>query len=163
MVDADGHADIDATCQAIADFAVLQATAGVDVVGPAAMLDGSVRATRSALDAAGFRNVGVMPHLIFTSSLYDIYRRTMNAAPVSGLRSAFQIDPSLPQQAMDQALSFLEEGADMLLLQPALFELDVLIQLREHLDCPIAHSRSQENIRFLGPLASRHPWNSQAR
>lgn len=138
VVDNDGHADLDATSTAIADFAVRQAQAGVDVVGPAAMLNGSVRATRDALNAAGFANVGVMPHLIFTSSLYDVYRRTMRAAPASGLRSAFQIDPSLPQQATDQALSYLDEGADMLLLQPALFELDVLVQLRKLVDCPIA-------------------------
>jgi porphobilinogen synthase len=133
-----GLPDKAATADAIAAQAVAQARAGADIVGPAAMLPGSVRAVRTALDQSGYPQVSIMPHLIFDSRLYEGYRLTMDAAPASGTRRMFQIAPTFPQKAVETSLAFVAEGADMLLLEPALFCADVLIVLRQVCKVPIA-------------------------
>lgn len=90
-----------------------------------------------------------MPHLIFDSRLYDAYRQTMDAAPASGERRVFQIDPARPQTAVRTSLGFVDEGADMLLLEPALFCGDVLITLKQVCRVPIApFSVSGEYLRL---------------
>lgn len=133
-----GRPDIAATTEAIAEEAVVQAEAGADIVGPAAMLPGSVRGVRQALDGDGRSDVRIMPHLIFDSKLYDGYRRTMDAVPASGEHRAFQVDPRRPTRAVQTSLEFIDEGADMLLLEPALFCADVLIALKRICDVPLA-------------------------
>ncbi|MFF1308006.1 hypothetical protein [Streptomyces sp. NPDC058307] len=133
-----GVPDTAATTEAIAEQAVLQAEAGADIVGPAAMLPGSVRGVRQALDQAGRSDIRVMPHLIFDSRLYDGYRRTMDAVPASGDRRAFQVDPQRPTRAIQASLDFIVEGADMLLLEPAMFCVDVLVELKLMCDVPLA-------------------------
>jgi porphobilinogen synthase len=85
-----GKADVPGTVAALAEQAVAQADAGTDIVGPAAMVRGSVRAVRQALDHAGHAGTGVMPHLIFDSRLYDRYRRAMGAVPAPGDARPFQ-------------------------------------------------------------------------
>ena len=134
----DGAIDRERTFEALCRAAILQAGAGADVLGPAGMIDGSVRAVRQAADDGGYRDVAIMPHLIFDSSLYGGYRHAMRAAPASGSRSAFHIDPSQRPQAVAQARSFLDEGAEMLLLEPALPVVDALVELRSTFTCPIA-------------------------
>jgi porphobilinogen synthase len=109
-----------------------------DVVGPAAMLPGSVAAVRAALDSCGYGRVAVMPHVIFDSRLYDGYRHAMGAVPSSGETRRFQADPQRPGSAVDAAMAFVAEGADSLLLEPALFCADVLMTLREVTDVPLA-------------------------
>lgn len=132
---ADGHrADAAATGEALAAQAITQAEAGADIVGPASMIPGTIRAVRSALDESGYSDVAIMPHLIFDSSLYEGYRDTMRAAPASGTR-AFQIAPRQADQAVRAGLAMVAEGADMLLLEPALFTVDTMIRLREA-GCP---------------------------
>jgi porphobilinogen synthase len=132
----DGSADLSATAEALAAQAVTQAAAGADVVGPAAMAPGAVRACRQTLDAAGHTRVQVMPHLILESGLYAAYRTTMNAAPSSG-RRALQISPARAGRAVRMGLRMLEEGASSLLLEPALFCTDILIGLRAHTAAPL--------------------------
>ncbi|HWR48868.1 MAG TPA: hypothetical protein VN327_14850, partial [Pseudonocardiaceae bacterium] len=121
LIDRTGHPDRLAAIEAIAEQAAAQAAAGADVVGPAAMISGSVSCVRQALIDTGHPEVQIMPHLIFDSRLYDAYRQTMDAAPASGERRVFQIDPARPQTAVRASLGFVDEGADMLLLEPALF------------------------------------------
>lgn len=133
-----GKPDPSATIEAMAAQAVAQADAGADVVGPAAMLAGSVARVRQALDATGHHEVAVMPHLIFDSRLYDGYRQTMDAVPTSGDRRPFQIDPRSPAAAVRAALEFIGEGAGMLLLEPALFCADILITLRQICEVPLS-------------------------
>lgn len=133
-----GVPDTTATIEAIAEQAVLQAEAGADIVGPAAMLPGSVRGVRQALDRAGRSDVRVMPHLIFDSKLYDGYRRTMDAVPASGDHRVFQVDPQRPTRAIQASLDFIVEGAGMLLLEPAMFCVDVLMELKLMCDVPLA-------------------------
>lgn len=94
LIDRTGCPDRLATIEAIAEQAVAHAAAGADVVGPAAMIDGSVSRVRQALDDTNHADVQIMPHLIFDSRLYDAYRQTMDATPASGERRVFQIDPA---------------------------------------------------------------------
>lgn len=133
-----GNPDRIATLDALAEQAVAQAEAGADVVGPAAMLDGSVSRVRQALDDTGHSDVAIMPHLIFHSRLYDGYRRTMDAIPASGDRRVSQLDPTRPKNAVRISLRFISEGANMLLLEPALFCADILIALKQECDVPLA-------------------------
>jgi porphobilinogen synthase len=156
IVRADGRADLEATRAVLAEAAVLQAEAGADVVGPAGMVDGGVGAVREALDGAGRPDVGVMPHLIFASSLFGPYRRTMGVRPPSGEeeRRPFHVDPSQPRRAVELARRFVAEGADALLLEPALPYVDVLVALRSALSCPIgAFSASGEYLLLLAGAA----------
>lgn len=146
LLKSDGRVNLDQTHAVLREAAVLQAQAGADVVGPAGMVDGSVEEVRAALDSSGFGDVAVMPHVIFDSCLYEPYRRTMHVRPHNGDRRAFQIDPSQPRQALDQAKRFVAEGADAILLEPALPFVDVLVALRSALPCPIgAFSASGEH------------------
>lgn len=125
-----GKPDLPATIEAIAGQAVAHAQAGADITGPAAMIPGSVRAVRRALDGTGHAGTGIMPHLIFDSRLYDGYRKAMDAVPASGDTRPFQVSPTRPASAVDTGLAFTAEGAGMLLLEPALFSTDILIALK---------------------------------
>lgn len=131
-----GSPDVRGTVEALAAQAVAQAQAGADVVGPAAMISGSVSATRSALDAADFQKVEIMPHLIIRSDLYEGYRITMDAMPASGLR-AFQVPPDDADGALNAGLDLVLEGANALLLEPALFTVDVLTALATATTAPV--------------------------
>ncbi len=147
-----GRIDLARTAEMMAAQAVVQAAAGADIVGPAAMIGGTTRAVRTALDAAGHEDVAIMPHLIFHSALYDGYRTTMDATPASGTHRPFQISPGQPEAAVDTGLAFLGEGADMLLLEPAVFSVDVLTNLKQKTSAPLMpFSVSGEYMR-LAPL-----------
>lgn len=135
LTDRTGRPDRLATVETIAEQAAAQAAAGADVVGPAAMISGSVSCVRQALNDTGHAEAKIMPHLIFDSRLYDAYRKTMDATPMSGECRAFQIDPARPRNAVRASRKFVDEGADMLLLEPALFCVDVLIALQQ--TCPV--------------------------
>lgn len=132
----DNSMDLEKTTAVLVAQAVMQAEAGADIVGPAAMIPGSVRAVRDALDDAGHRDVAIMPHLIFESVLYQGYRATMRAAPRSGAR-AFQINPRRPEMAVHIALEMVREGADMILTEPALHTVDTLVHLKDKLPVPV--------------------------
>ncbi|MGQ0718367.1 MAG: hypothetical protein ACT4NP_13865 [Pseudonocardiales bacterium] len=149
LIDRNGRPDRLAAIEAIAEQAVAQAAAGADVVGPAAMISGTVSCVRQALDDTGHPDVQIMPHLIFDSCLYDAYRQTMDATPASGERRAFQIDPARPETAVMASLGFVDEGANMMLLEPAMFCADVLIALKQACPVPIApFSVSGEYLRL---------------
>ncbi|MFI5763928.1 hypothetical protein ACIA8F_23685 [Streptomyces sp. NPDC051563] len=151
LADTLGRMDLEETTAVMAAQAVMQAEAGADIAGPAAMIPGSVRAVREALNSAGHTDVALMPHLIFTSSLYDGYRTTMSAAPRSGAR-AFQINPRQPEQAVHVALEMVEEGADMLLTEPALHTVDTLVHLKDKVPVPVMpFSVSGEFLRLTDP------------
>jgi len=133
----DGEYDHQATLDTLAAQAVQQARAGADVIGPASMVDGHTGFVRQALDAQGFQEVALMPHLIFTSGMYGGYRAAMRAIP-PGNRAAFQIHVSRPEQGVQVARQMVAEGADMLLLEPAIHTVDLLAMLgRELPDVPL--------------------------
>jgi porphobilinogen synthase len=147
-----GRADVPATIAALAEQAVAQADAGADIVGPAAMIPGAVRAARAALDETGHAATGIMPHLILDSRLYDLYRAAMGAAPASGDVRAFQGNPARPREAVATGLAFVAEGAGTLLLEPALLTTDILIALKAACSVPLApFSVSGEYARFAPP------------
>ncbi|MFI1655583.1 hypothetical protein ACH4ZU_11850 [Streptomyces sp. NPDC020472] len=152
LADTQGVMDVEETRQVIAAQAVMQADAGADIVGPAAMIPGSVHAVRKALDSAGHQDVAIMPHLIFESSLYEGYRTTMGASPRSGIR-AFQINPRQPEQALHVARTMVDEGADMILTEPALHTVDTLIHLKDKIPgTPLMpFSVSGEYLRLTDP------------
>ncbi|MEU8586919.1 hypothetical protein AB0C59_07920 [Streptomyces sp. NPDC048664] len=148
LPDERGEMGLEETIGVLAAQAVTQADVGADIVGPAAMIPGSVRAVREALDAAGHQAVGVMPHLIFESSLYEGYRQSMGAVPRSGAR-VFQIDPARPEQAVHVAREMVDEGADMILTEPALHTVDTLVHLKDKIPVPLVpFSVSGEYLRL---------------
>ncbi|MEU3203373.1 hypothetical protein ABZ702_05725 [Streptomyces cyaneofuscatus] len=151
----DGGIDLDATYRLMAAMAVQHADTGADVVSPTAMLDGSVRAVRQALDEAGHRDVGVNPNLAIHTSLYGPFKTLMNTDPQSGHRRGLQLEPGrADQDAITQARRWVTEGADSLTLQPVMTAVDVLLRLRDDQRVPIvAYSTSGEWRAFsaLGP------------
>jgi len=135
-----------ATLRLMAEMAVAHATAGADIIGPAAMLDGSVRAIRQALDVDGYPDVGITPSVIFDSALFGLYKDAMHTDPGRGNRRGLQIDACHLGQAIDTAHRWLDEGADSLLVQPAMMAVDLLTRLREQTRVPlIAFSVSGEH------------------
>jgi porphobilinogen synthase len=137
LLDGRFRTDASATLALMTRMAVLHADAGVDVIGPAAMMDGSVAAIRAALDDAGHRSVMITPSVIFDSALFGHYKDAMHTDPGRGDRRGFQLDACHAGQALDQAHRWLVEGADSLLVQPAMMSIDVLTRLREQVNVPI--------------------------
>ncbi len=137
LVGTHGRPNVAATVDVTARQAVAHAEAGADIVGPASMLLGTTGGVRRALDEAGHESVSVMPHVIFWSGLYEGFRRTMGAVPKAGTNREFQINPGRADQFIDSALHMEADGADMLLLEPAMFTADVLTTLRSMTRAPL--------------------------
>jgi porphobilinogen synthase len=139
--------DLTATYDLMARMAVMHAKSGADVVSPTAMLAGSVRAVRAALDEAGLPDVGVCPNIALHTSLYGPFKQLMATNPSRGHRRGLQLEPGrADRDALTQADRWLAEGADSLTLQPALTAIDVLVRLRGHTRVPlIAYSTSGEH------------------
>ena len=143
----DGRIDLPATHDLMARMAVLHAEAGADVVSPTAMLAGSVRAVRSALNDAGLPEVGVGPNIALHTTLYGPFKQAMGTNPGRGHRRGLQLEPGrADRDALTQADRWLAEGADSLTVQPVLTAVDVLVRLRLHIRVPlIAYSTSGEH------------------
>ena len=132
--------DNDATLELLARTAVSQAAAGADVVAPSAMMDGQVAAIRNALDRAGFANVPVLSYAVkYASAFYGPFRDAADSAPSFGDRSSYQMDPAGGYwDALREARIDDQEGADMLMVKPALPYIDILPLLKERFDKPLA-------------------------
>ena len=131
--------DNDATLELLARTAVSHAEAGADIVGPSAMMDGQVATIRAALDDAGHGDVAVMAYAAkAASSYYGPFRIAAESAPRSGDRRAYQMDGANAREAMRELEQDVAEGADILLVKPALAYLDILAQARERFDHPLA-------------------------
>ena len=129
----------DETLDMLAETAVSQAAAGADMVAPSAMTDGQVRAIRSALDAAGHDEVGILSYAVkYESAFYGPFRDAADGAPAFGDRRHYQMDPANRREAIREAQLDVEEGADVLLVKPGLPYLDIVRDLRQSLDHPIA-------------------------
>ncbi|MEU3652159.1 hypothetical protein AB0E67_04785 [Streptomyces sp. NPDC032161] len=151
----DGGIDLEATYRLMATMAVQHADAGADVVSPTAMLDGSIRVVRTALDEAGHRDVGVNPNLAIHTTLYGPFKSLMNTDPRAGHRRGFQLEPGRAERdTIVQARRWITEGAESLTLQPVMTAVDVLVRLRDDQKVPIvAYSTSGEwgALQALGP------------
>jgi porphobilinogen synthase len=137
----DGEAiDNDATLELLAQASVVYAQAGADLVAPSGMMDGMVAAIRSALDDAGKPDVGVLSYAVkYASSFYGPFRDAAECAPRFGDRRAYQMDPANAREALGEARLDVEEGADMLMVKPAMLYLDVIRRVREAFpDVPLA-------------------------
>jgi len=135
-----GDVDNDATLARYADIAVAQASAGAHVVAPSGMMDGQVGAIRTALDAAGFSDVAILAYSAkFASAFYGPFRDAAECAPQFGDRAAYQQDPARSiDEAVHEALLDVGEGADMVMVKPAVGYLDVVRRVRDSVDVPVA-------------------------
>ncbi len=122
--------DNDLTLEIYKKIAVSQAEAGADIIAPSGMMDGQVAAIRSALDENGYSDVGIMSYSVkYASSFYGPFRDVMDSSPQWGDRSTYQMDPSYTKDILKEALMDVEEGADILMVKPALPYLDVIYRL----------------------------------
>jgi porphobilinogen synthase len=135
----DGSVDNDAAIVRLADIAVTQARAGADIVAPSAMIDGQVGAIRAALDAEGFNQTAIMAYASkHASAFYGPFREAADSAPAFGDRRGYQMDPANGREALREMDLDVAEGADILLVKPALPGLDLVAAARARFDLPIA-------------------------
>ena len=135
----DGSVDNDASLPLLAETSVSLAEAGCDIIAPSDMMDGRVAIIRAALDGAGFHETPVLSYAAkFASAFYGPFREAAESAPAFGDRRGYQMDPANARMALDEVLTDLAEGADMVMVKPALPYLDVLRQVRDSVDVPVA-------------------------
>jgi porphobilinogen synthase len=135
----DGKVENDATCELLAKMALSHAQAGADIVAPSDMMDGRVRAIRQALECNGFADVAILSYAAkFASSFYGPFRDAAESAPAFGDRKSYQMDPANAREALREIELDIEEGADMVMVKPALSFLDIIRRARERFDCPLA-------------------------
>jgi porphobilinogen synthase len=135
----DGKVDNDATLELLAKMALSHAQAGADIVAPSDMMDGRVRAIRQVLERNGFNHVAILSYAAkFASSFYGPFRDAAESAPAFGDRKGYQMDPANAREAMREIELDLEEGADIVMVKPALSFLDVICRARQRFDCPLA-------------------------
>ena len=129
----------DPSLEILARTAVSQARAGVDIIAPSDMMDGRVGAIRAALDGEGFADVPILAYAAkFASGFYGPFREAADSAPAFGDRRSYQMDPGNVREAMREIELDLEEGADMIMVKPAIAYLDVIAEARRRFDVPIA-------------------------
>ena len=134
-----GKVDNDQTLELLARSALAQVQAGADLVAPSAMMDGQVRAIREALDRAGEQNVPIMGYAAkYASSFYGPFRVAADSTPQFGDRRNYQMDPANRRMAMREIENDIAEGADIVMVKPALAYLDVIKQARDRFDYPLA-------------------------
>jgi porphobilinogen synthase len=135
----DGHVDNDATLELLARTAVSQARAGADIIAPSDMMDGRVGAIRAALDDDGLAEMPIMAYSAkFASAFYGPFRIAADSAPAFGDRRGYQMDPANGDEAVREALLDVEEGADLLIVKPALPYLDVIRRVKDATSMPRA-------------------------
>jgi porphobilinogen synthase len=135
----DGVIDNDVTLELLARTAISQAAAGADAVAPSDMMDGRVGALRSQLDAEGHKDVPIIAYSAkFASSFYGPFREAADCAPAFGDRRTYQMDPANAEEAVREALLDVEEGADVVMVKPALPYLDVIRRVKEAVRVPVA-------------------------
>ena len=148
----------DATLPILAKMAVAQAQAGADIIGPSDMMDGRVGAIREALDDAGFINTSIMSYTAkYASAFYGPFRDALNSAPKHGDKKSYQMNPANRREALLEAQLDIEEGADMIMVKPALCYLDVIHELKSTFPIPVtAYNVSGECAMVIA--AARNGW-----
>ena len=128
----------DDTLPILAKMAVAQAQAGIDIIGPSDMMDGRVGVIRSALDEAGYTDTSIMSYTAkYASAFYGPFRDALNSAPKSGDKKTYQMNTANKSEALIEAQLDVEEGADMIMVKPALCYLDVIHMLKENFATPV--------------------------
>ena len=154
----DGDVDNDETLKWLAATAVSHTRAGADIVAPSDMMDGRVAAIRAALDSSGFPNTPILSYAAkFASVFYGPFREAAESAPQFGDRRSYQMDPANGREAMREIELDLEEGADMIMVKPAMPYLDLIYQARQRFDVPLgAYQVSGEFSMIMA--AARNGW-----
>jgi porphobilinogen synthase len=153
---ADGRVDNDATIELYARTAASQAEAGADIVAPSGMQDGQVAAIRAGLDAAGAHDTAILAYAAKTASaFYGPFRDAAGSAPAFGDRRGYQMDPANARESMREMQVDLDEGADMLLVKPAMPSLDILAAARARFDVPIGAYQVSGEFAALEAAAER--------
>ncbi len=135
----DGDVDNDATLAILAQSAVTHARAGADVVAPSDMMDGRVAAIREGLDKEGYPGVPIMSYAAkYASGFYGPFRDAAESTPKSGDRRSYQMDPPNAREALREVALDVQEGADIVMVKPALAYLDIIYRVREAFDLPVA-------------------------
>ncbi|MCS7172229.1 MAG: porphobilinogen synthase [Armatimonadetes bacterium] len=135
----EGPVDNEATLEVYGRIAVAQAEAGADLVAPSGMMDGQVQAIRRSLDQAGFQDVGILAYAAkYASCFYGPFREAAESAPRFGDRRSYQMDPPNVREALREVARDVEEGADVVMVKPALPYLDVIRAVKEHFGLPTA-------------------------
>ncbi len=135
----DGEVANDPTIEILAEEALSHARAGADIVAPSDMMDGRVAAIRSKLDAHNFENIAILSYAAkYCSGFYGPFREAAQSAPQFGDRRSYQMDPANAREALKEVAQDLEEGADMVMVKPALPYLDIIQRVRERFDVPVA-------------------------
>ncbi|HXB69909.1 MAG TPA: porphobilinogen synthase [Candidatus Acidoferrales bacterium] len=154
----DGDVDNDTTLQWLAKAALSHARAGADMVAPSDMMDGRVWAIRQALDANGFDKTPILSYAAkFASVFYGPFREAAESAPQFGDRRSYQMDPANGREAMREIELDLEEGADMIMVKPAMPYLDLISQARQRFDVPIAAYQVSGEFSMI-VAAARNGW-----
>jgi porphobilinogen synthase len=154
----DGDVDNDATLEWLARTAVSHARAGADIVAPSDMMDGRVQAIRRALDRDGFEKTPILAYAAkFASVFYGPFREAAESAPQFGDRRSYQMDPGNGREAMREIELDLEEGADMIMVKPAMPYLDLICRARERFDVPIAAYQVSGEYSMI-VAAARNGW-----
>jgi porphobilinogen synthase len=158
-----GDVDNDATLGWLAKSAISHARAGADIVAPSDMMDGRVAAIRAALDQDGFTSVPILSYAAkFASVFYGPFREAADSAPQFGDRRSYQMDPANAREAMREIALDLEEGADMIMVKPAMPYLDLIRDARVRFDVPIAAYQVSGEFSMI-IAAARNGWIDQER
>jgi porphobilinogen synthase len=156
VVREDGGVDNDVTLELLAKTAVSHAEAGADVVAPSDMMDGRVGAIRSQLDAEGFSDLPIIAYSAkFASAFYGPFREAAESAPSFGDRRGYQMDPANAREAVREAVIDVDEGADVVMVKPALPYLDVVTRVREAVPVPVAAYNVSGEYAALEAAAAR--------
>jgi porphobilinogen synthase len=154
----DGQIVNDETLPILGRMALTQAQAGIDILGPSDMMDGRVGYLRQVLDHEGYTGVSIMAYTAkYASAYYGPFRDALESAPKSGDKKTYQMDPANKREALIEAQLDLEEGADFLMVKPALCYLDVIHLLKENFDIPISAYNVSGEYAML-KAAARNGW-----
>jgi porphobilinogen synthase len=153
----------DSSVERLADAALSHARAGADIVAPSDMMDGRVGAIRKRLDENGFENVAILAYAAkYCSGFYGPFREAAQSAPQFGDRRSYQMDPGNAREALKEVAADLEEGADMVMVKPALPYLDIIRRVKERFDVPVgAYNVSGEYA--MVKAAARNGWIDEKR
>ena len=159
----DGDVDNDQTLEWLARSAVSHARAGADIVAPSDMMDGRVAAIRGALDQNGYQRIPILSYAAkFASVFYGPFREAAESTPQFGDRRGYQMDPANGREAMREIALDLDEGADMIMVKPALAYLDLIWQARQRFDVPVAAYQVSGEFSMI-VAAARNGWIDQER
>ena len=159
----DGTVDNDATIELYGRIAVAQAAAGADIIAPSGMMDGQVAAIRGALDASGFQDTAILAYSAkYASVMYGPFRDAADCAPQFGDRRSYQMDVANQREGVRRARLDVAEGADMVMVKPALTALDVVARVRDAVDVPVGAFCVSGEYAMLHAAAAQNAFEERA-